>query len=147
MNTFLFFRYENRMLNFFFSYLVNEYKYWKQSTNTAKIVLLSPSQIGDIFLVLAITLINFCKVSQSFSVLSSFNSSQWRCVFKKMFNREIIFYSKRIGTVKHMWISGFYRYEHIYTCRRQGFLKHSWKKIMQLLWKFVTFFGMFFEYL
>ena len=32
-----------------FSYLVKEFKYWKQSTNTANIVLLSCSQIVDIF--------------------------------------------------------------------------------------------------
>ena len=48
MNTFLFFRYEIRML-YFFSYIVKEYKYWKQSTNTANIVLLSANQIADIF--------------------------------------------------------------------------------------------------
>ena len=47
MNTFLFFRYVIQM--FFFSYLVKEYKYWKQSTNTANIVLLSANQIVDIF--------------------------------------------------------------------------------------------------
>ena len=33
----------------FFSYLAKEYKYWKQSTNTANIVLLSANQIADIF--------------------------------------------------------------------------------------------------
>ena len=48
MNTFLFFRYGIRML-YFFSYLVKEYKYWKQSANTANIVLLSANQIADIF--------------------------------------------------------------------------------------------------
>ena len=46
MNTFLFFRYGIRM---FFFYLVKKYKYWKQSTNTANIVLLSANQIADIF--------------------------------------------------------------------------------------------------
>ena len=45
MNTFLFFHYGIRML-YFFSYLVKEYK---QSTNTANIVLLSANQIADIF--------------------------------------------------------------------------------------------------
>ena len=50
MNTFLFFRYRIRNVVFFvFSYLVKEYKYWKQSTNTANIVLLSANQIADIF--------------------------------------------------------------------------------------------------
>ena len=48
MDTFLFFRYGIRML-YFFSYLVKEYKYWKQSTNTANIVFLSANQIEDIF--------------------------------------------------------------------------------------------------
>ena len=48
MNTFLFFRYGIRML-YFFSYLVKEYKYWKQSTNTANIALLSDNQIAYIF--------------------------------------------------------------------------------------------------
>ena len=48
MNTFLFFRYGIRML-YFFSYLVKEYKYWKQSTNKANIVLISADQIADIF--------------------------------------------------------------------------------------------------
>ena len=33
----------------FFSYLVKEYKYWKQSTNTADIVLLSANEIADTF--------------------------------------------------------------------------------------------------
>ena len=47
MYAFLFFRYENRILIFFC--LVKEYKYWKQSRNTANIVLLSPNQIADIF--------------------------------------------------------------------------------------------------
>ena len=36
---------------YFFSYLVKEYKYWKLSTNTANIVLLSANQIADIFCV------------------------------------------------------------------------------------------------
>ena len=35
---------------YFFSYLVKEYKYRKQSTNTASVVLLSANQIADIFL-------------------------------------------------------------------------------------------------
>ena len=48
MNTFLFFRYGIRML-YFFSYLAKEYKYWKQGTNTANIVILSANQIADIF--------------------------------------------------------------------------------------------------
>ena len=48
MNTFLFFRYGIRML-YFFPYLVKEYKYWKQSINTANIVLLSADQIVDSF--------------------------------------------------------------------------------------------------
>ena len=47
MNKFLFFSYGNRMLIFF--YLVNECKYWKQSTNTTNIVLLSPNPIADFF--------------------------------------------------------------------------------------------------
>ena len=34
----------------FFSYLVKEYKYWKKSTNTANIVLLSADQLTYIFL-------------------------------------------------------------------------------------------------
>ena len=34
---------------------------------------------------------------------------------------EIIFHLKSIGTEKHMWTSVFYRYEHIYTHRRQEF--------------------------
>ena len=38
------------MLNFYF-FLAKEYKYWKQSTNTASIVLLSANQIADIFYV------------------------------------------------------------------------------------------------
>ena len=44
----MFFRYGIRML-YFYSYLVDEYKYWKQSTNTANSVLLSANQISDIF--------------------------------------------------------------------------------------------------
>ena len=48
MNTFLFFRYGIWML-YFFSYLVKQYKYWKQSTNTANIVLLLANQVADIF--------------------------------------------------------------------------------------------------
>ena len=36
-------------LNFDFFYLVKEYKYRKQSTNTTNTVLLSPNQIVDIF--------------------------------------------------------------------------------------------------
>ena len=36
-------------LNVDFFYLVKEYKYRKQSTNTTNIVLLSPNQIVDIF--------------------------------------------------------------------------------------------------
>ena len=48
MNTFLFFRYEIPIL-YFFSYLVKEYKYWKQGRNTANILLLSANQIADIF--------------------------------------------------------------------------------------------------
>ena len=47
MNTFLFFRYVIQTV--FFSYLVKEYKYGKQSTNTANIVLLPANQIVDIF--------------------------------------------------------------------------------------------------
>ena len=50
MNKFLFFRYRTWMLDFF-SCLVKEYKYWKQSTNTANIVPLSANQIADIFYV------------------------------------------------------------------------------------------------
>ena len=34
---------------FSFSYLVKEYKDWKQSANMANIVLLSANQIADIF--------------------------------------------------------------------------------------------------
>ena len=51
MNTFLFSRYRNKMLYllFVFSFLVTEYKYWKQSTSTADIVLLLANQIADIF--------------------------------------------------------------------------------------------------
>ena len=41
--------------------------------------------------------------------------------FKNMFNGEIIFHLKRTGTENHMWTSGFYRYEHIYSCKRQEF--------------------------
>ena len=37
-----------------------------------------------------------------------------------MFNGEVIFHFKSIGT-ENMWTSGFYRYEHIYTYRRQEF--------------------------
>ena len=37
------------MLYIFFSYLVKEYKYWKQNRNAANTVLLSASQIADIF--------------------------------------------------------------------------------------------------
>ena len=48
MDTFLFFRYGIRML-YFFAYLIKQYKYWKQSKNTANIVLLSVNQIADIF--------------------------------------------------------------------------------------------------
>ena len=33
----------------FFFYSVKEYKYWKQSTNTVNIALLSANQIADIF--------------------------------------------------------------------------------------------------
>ena len=36
-----------------------------------------------------------------------------------MFNEEIIFRLKVIDTEKHMWVSGFYRYEHIYSYKRQ----------------------------
>ena len=43
-------------------------------------------------------------------------------------------YLKSIGTKKDMWISGFYRYEHIYTYRRQEF-----RNIMQLLWTVVIY--------
>ena len=38
-----------------------------------------------------------------------------------MFNREIIFHLKRIGTEKHTWTSGFYRYEHIYSSEGRDF--------------------------
>ena len=43
-----------------------------------------------------------------------------------MFNGEIIFHLKRIEILvdmckKHMWTSGFYRYEHIYSYKRQEF--------------------------
>ena len=48
MNTFLFFHSGIRIL-YFFSDLAKEYKYWKQGTNTADIVLLSAKQIADIF--------------------------------------------------------------------------------------------------
>ena len=67
MNTFLFFRYGIRML-YFFSYLVKEYKYWKQSTYTANIVLLSTNQMQIYFRVSDNTLLkqfpyytNLCK--------------------------------------------------------------------------------------
>ena len=43
-----------RKSNVDFFYLVKEYKYWKQSTNTANILLLWANQIADIFFVLAI---------------------------------------------------------------------------------------------
>ena len=36
-------------------------------------------------------------------------------------NGVIILHLKSIGTEKHMQTSGFYRYEHKYTCRRQEF--------------------------
>ena len=36
-----------------------------------------------------------------------------------MFNGEIIFPLKVIDTEKHMWVSGFYRIEHIYSYKRQ----------------------------
>ena len=39
-----------------------------------------------------------------------------------MFNGEIIFHLKRVCTEKHMWTSGFYRYEQVYTYRKQEFL-------------------------
>ena len=48
MNTFLFFPYLIQMF-FFYYYLVKEYKYLKQSTNTANIALLLDNQIVDIF--------------------------------------------------------------------------------------------------
>ena len=43
-----------------------------------------------------------------------------------MFNGEIVFYLKRIEVLvdmwkKYMWTSGFYRYEHIYSYKRQEF--------------------------
>ena len=34
---------------------------------------------------------------------------------------------------------GFYRYECLHTYRRRGILRHFWKKIIQLLWKVVTY--------
>ena len=46
-------------------------------------------------------------LSQSVNVLSNF-----KCY---------MFHFKGIGTEKHMWTSGSYRYEHIDTCRRQEF--------------------------
>ena len=48
MNEYIFiFRLRKSNVDFF--YLVKEYKYWKQNTNTANIVLLSVNQIADIF--------------------------------------------------------------------------------------------------
>ena len=37
-----------------------------------------------------------------------------------MVNEEIIFHLKRIGNEKHMWNSGFYGYEHIYSYKKAG---------------------------
>ena len=48
---------------------------------------------------------------------------------KNMFNGEIIFHLKRIGSEKHMWTSGFYRYEHIYSCKRQEFQNNFERKL------------------
>ena len=42
-----------------------------------------------------------------------------------MFNGEIIFRFKSLGTKKHMWISGFYGYEHIYS------QKHKFQNIFE----------------
>ena len=52
-----------------------------------------------------------------------------------MFNGEIIFHLKSIGTEKYMWTSGFYRYENTYIIKKGRNLK----KIMQLLWTVVTY--------
>ena len=40
---------------------------------------------------------------------------------------------------KHMWTSGFYRYEHIIFLQKAGVSKHSSNKFMQLLWTVVTY--------
>ena len=47
-----------------------------------------------------------------------------------MFNGEIIFHLKRIEVLvdmwkKHMWTSGFYRYEHMLFLKKTGVSKHS----------------------
>ena len=59
---------------------------------------------------------NAYLVSQSvfYQVLNAVSD----CVLKKMFNGEIIFHLKRIGTENHIRTSVFYRYEHIYIYKR-----------------------------
>ena len=44
------------------------------------------------------------------------------------FGDQITFHLKSIGTEKHMWTSGFYKYEHIYL-RRQEFPNILEKKL------------------
>ena len=70
MNTFLFFRYRNRMLNFF-SYLVKEDKYWEQITNRANIVSLSPNQTADVTdsIQLQLRKLIFWKIKKKLSTL------------------------------------------------------------------------------
>ena len=36
-------------------------------------------------------------------------------------SQSMIFHLRKIGTEKHIWTSGFYEYEHIYTYQRQEF--------------------------
>ena len=51
----------------------------------------------------------------------------------------MIFHLRKIGTEKHIWTSGFYEYEHIYTYQRQEFQIIFQKKIMLFLWTVVTY--------
>ena len=54
-------------------------------------------------------------------------------------SQSMIFHLRKIGTEKHIWTSGFYEYEHIYTYQRQEFQIIFQKKIMLFLWTVVTY--------
>ena len=78
-------------------------------------------------------------LADSVNVLSGFKCSHRWCVWKKMFNGEIIFHFKRIGTERTCGLVSFSLiWTHKFLIARIS--KHSWKKIVQLLrWTVVTY--------
>ena len=62
-------------------------------------------------------------------------NQKFQQVMKKILSQNFHFFQP----FTFMWTSGFYWYERGYTYREAGTSKHSWKKIMQLLWKIVTY--------